>query len=79
MGSDLKRYFDFVLSSVLHNTFKIFENHVTSAGYPPPSPASNNNLEEEMDSGVSAVDTMVHQFSTHCILLAEELFDSTML
>ena len=27
-GSDLKRYFDFILSSVLHNTFEIFEQQV---------------------------------------------------
>lgn len=25
VGSDLKRYFDFIFSSVLHNSFKIFE------------------------------------------------------
>jgi len=52
-GSDLKRFFDFILSNVLRNTFKIFE------------------FLTKTDEGNHKV-----SFSSHCILLAEELFDS---
>lgn len=54
-GSDLKRYFDFVLSCILHNTFKIYE------------------YATETDQKGS--DHL--PFSEHCIVLSQELFDST--
>lgn len=53
-GSDLKRFFDFILSNVLRNTFKMFE------------------FLTKTDEGNHKL-----SFSSHCILLAEELFDST--
>jgi hypothetical protein len=62
-GSDLKRYFDFILSSVLHNTFEIFEQQV-------------NDLQQQQRN-VSEEDSQ-KQFSTNCIQLAEEMIASTL-
>ena len=53
-GSDLKRFFDFVFSCVLRNTFKIYEFLTKTDG------KGSHKL----------------SFSSHCILLSEELFDS---
>ena len=68
VGSDLKRYFAFILSSVLHNTFAIYEhyNGITTAA------AAVAASEEEEEKG------QTQQFSSHCVHLVEELFDSTL-
>jgi len=62
----MKRYFDFILSSVLHNTFKIYE-YINS------SSSDISGGDEEREHGKD------HEFSTFCVLLAEELFDSSFL
>ena len=61
-GSDLKRYFDFILSSVLHNTFETFEQQV-------------NDLQQQQRN-VSEEDSQ-KQFSTNCIHLAPKFAFST--
>lgn len=66
VGSDLKRYFDFIFSSVLHNSFKIFESFSGTSS----AAAASSSVEGEKDEHSG--------FSAFCITLAEELFQSTL-
>jgi hypothetical protein len=65
VGSDLKRYFNFIFSCVLHNSFKIFE---CFSGIPAAAAAAE-----------AKEDYFNNRFSVFCIALAEELFQSTTL